>query len=111
MFKKALHIGVALSLVLLLMLNGISHEFLHTFAGHEDTVDMVHNDRAGSTATFEKVHHHCDFLQLQTPAFLPSFISYHFYTPVEHSDFVVRDFYASLSPRLGHTALRGPPAC
>lgn len=111
MLKRVLHIGVTITLVLLLMLNGISHEFLHEFTGHEDTVDMVHHDRSGHSASFEKVHHHCDFLQLQAPAFLPSFISYHFYTPVEHSNFPVYDFYASLSPRLGHTALRGPPAC
>lgn len=110
MLKRALHIVVTLTLVLLLMLNGISHEFVHAFSGHEDTVDCVHSDRSGQHASFEKVHHHCDFLNLQAPVFLPSFITYHLFTPVEHSCFYVRQIYASLSPVSRYTALRGPPS-
>lgn len=110
MVKRIVHILVSGTLVFLLMLNGISHEFVHSFTGHEDTVDVVHcNHHHGVHASFEKVHHHCDFLELQTPVFLTSSLYYQYYTPFEHNDFFVLQKVAALNPVTIHTALRGPP--
>lgn len=109
MLKRGLHIAVSISLVFLLMLNGVSHEFVHLFTGHTDTIDHAYSGHAGDHASFENAHHHCDFLELQAPVFLASFISYHLHTPTLHNDFFVTGTYASLFPELGYTALRGPP--
>jgi len=111
MLKRVVHIGVTLTLVFLLMLNGISHEFVHAFSGHEDTIDCIHTDASGQHAAFEKAHHHCDFLNLQAPVFLPSYISFQLSTPLEHNDYFVTNEYTSLAPDKAYTALRGPPAC
>ncbi|WP_118973579.1 hypothetical protein [Taibaiella koreensis] len=109
MLKRVLHISLSVAIAALLLLNGISHEFLHSFTGHEDTVDCVHHD-GDAHASFEKVHHHCDFLDLQTPVFLTSTLHFSFYTPFAHNDFFVLQTQKGLSPEAGHTALRGPPA-
>lgn len=112
MLKRIGHIVVAVSVFILLLLNGTAHEFLHSFAGHEDTVDCVHTDtQHRQQASFEKEHHHCDFLDLQTPVFLTSSLHFTFFTPFEHSDFYVLQTQKGLSPEARHTALRGPPAC
>lgn len=111
MLKRFLHTALAVAIALLLLLNGISHEFLHTFTGHQDTFDCVHNDDHGpGHASFETIHHHCDFLDLQSPVFLTSTLHFHCYTSFEHNDFFVLRTQKGLSPDTGHTALRGPPA-
>lgn len=111
MLKRSLHIIVSVAIALLLLLNGTAHEFLHSFTGHEDTVDCVHDDHKPTHAAFEKEHHHCDFLNLQSPVFLTSTLHFDFYTPLGHNDFFVLQTQKGLSPRAEHTALRGPPAC
>ena len=111
MLKRALHIAVTLTLVLLLMMNGISHEFVHSFTGHQDTVDCVHDDHSGPHASFEKVHHHCDFLDLQSPVFITSSLSFCFYTHLQHNDYFVLQDQSFLSSDVQYTALRGPPYC
>jgi hypothetical protein len=111
MLKRAVHIAVMLTLVLLLMMNGISHEFIHAFTDHQDTVDCVHNEHSGSHASFEKAHHHCDFLDLQSPVFLTSSLSFNFYTNLQHNDYFVLRSQSFVSSALRHTALRGPPHC
>jgi hypothetical protein len=111
MLKRFINIAVSMTLVLLLMLNGVSHEFVHSFTGHEDTVDCIHQDQSGQHTSFEKAHHHCNFLELQAPVFLTSSISYYLYTPVQHSSSYVEGEFSSLSSEFGHTALRGPPTC
>jgi hypothetical protein len=92
-----------------LLLNGVSHEFLHTFAGHEDTVDHVYHNHGDNQFAFEKQHHHCAFLDLQTPVFITS--SLHFYvknTLVQYNYFVLQQ-QVVFSSKAIYTALRGPP--
>lgn len=111
MLKRIIHISITAALFFLLLLNGISHEFIHAFTGHEDSVDCVHTDRSGHhQASFEKVHHHCDFLDLQSPVFITAAFHYSFYIPPEHSNFFVLNAVPSRNPETRHTALRGPPA-
>lgn len=111
MLKRVLNIVVSVAIALLLLLNGTAHEFLHSFTGHEDTVDCVHPERKAQHAAFEKEHHHCNFLDLQTPVFVTTSLSFHFYTPCRHNDFFVLQTQKGLSPEARHTALRGPPSC
>jgi hypothetical protein len=111
MLKRTIHIAVTLTLVLLLMMNGISHEFIHSFSGHQDTVDCVHDEHSGSHASFEKVHHHCDFLDLQSPVFLTSSLSFYFYNNLQHNDYFVLSGQPFFSADVRYTALRGPPHC
>ncbi len=112
MLKRVLNIVVSVAIALLLLLNGTAHEFLHSFTGHEDTIDCVHAaDHKAHYAAFEKEHHHCSFLDLQTPVFITSSLSFHFYVPYQHNDFFVLQTQKGLSPEARHTALRGPPSC
>jgi hypothetical protein len=111
MLKRVLHIFVSAAIALLLLVNGTAHEFLHLFTGHQDTIDEVYCDHASHHAAFENEHHHCDFLDLQSPVFLTSTLSFHWYTPFQHNDFFVLQTQKGLSPEARHTALRGPPAC
>jgi hypothetical protein len=111
MLKRTIHIAVTLTLVLLLMMNGISHEFIHSFSGHQDTVDCVHNGHSGSHASFEQVHHHCDFLNLQSPVFLTSSLHFYFFTNLQHNDYFVLGDQPFFSADIRYTALRGPPHC
>ena len=98
-----------IAVAFLLQLNGTSHEFLHTFTGHEDTVDCAHNDHPDGPS-FEQQHHHCDFLDLQAPVFLGTSLYFNFFTPIYHDDYFVVNKLQAVTPNLGHTALRGPPA-
>ena len=111
MLKRILNIVVSVAIAMLLLLNGTAHEFLHSFTGHRDTVDCVHDDHTPGHAAIEKEHHHCNFLDLQSPVFLTSSLSFHFYTPQQHNDFFVLQTQKKLSPEAEHTALRGPPVC
>jgi len=109
MLKKIVNIIVVAAIASLLLLNGVSHEFLHSFAGHKDTVDCMHADRGTGQAFFEQVHHHCDFLDLQSPVFLASVLHFSFYKPLAHQEYFVLRTLKGLSPEAEHTALRGPP--
>lgn len=109
MLKRFLNIVTCIAVVFLLLLNGTAHEFLHTFSGHKDTVDCAHRED-GATASFEQQHHHCDFLDLQSPVFLASSFSFSLFIPTLHNDYYVGASLLFFSRQLGHTALRGPPA-
>jgi hypothetical protein len=96
--------------VALLLLNGTPREFIHTFTGHQDTIDHLHlKNHADHHAAFEKEHHHCAFLNITLPIF-----SFYFETfqikaiPVEifYFDQALLSF---ISHERKHTALRGPP--
>jgi hypothetical protein len=111
MLKRIVNILIAASLAFLLMLNGVAHEFVHSFAGHEDTVDqIVHYEHKGLHASFEKQHHHCDFLNLPTPVFLTSSYYIHFYPVLLHQDAFLLGTTTLPSSLRPHTALRGPPS-
>jgi len=110
MFRRILNILVAASLVFLLMLNGVAHEFVHSFAGHEDTIDRVVTGKQKGQVYFENEHHHCDFLHLPAPVFLTS--SYYIAFPpfLLHKDKFRVVSVAICTLEQLHTSLRGPPA-
>ena len=110
MFKRFLNIFTCFAIVILLLLNGTAHEFLHTFTNDEDTVDCVHNDHAHG-ATFENEHHHCDFLDLQSPVFVHVGFSFTLNIFVQHVNYFSNTIPQFVVQELPHTALRGPPGC
>lgn len=109
MVKRFLHTGLSALLALLLVFGSTSKEYLHLFTGHEDTVDCTHEGNHG--LSFEKQHHHCEFLSFTLPPFLNDAAEYTF-------------SYHKVYPRIYHTRLadnvvlrpvssfylRGPPA-
>lgn len=108
MLKRVINIFIAASLVILMMLSGVAHEFVHSFTGHEDTVHHIQNGKHGGMS-FEKEHHHCDFLQFPSPVFLTSSFYVQFHPSLEHIEKFQLIEQAVFS-RLGlYTALRGPP--
>lgn len=109
MLKRFLNIVTCIAVVFLLLLNGTAHEFLHTFSGHEDTVDCIHRED-GAAPSFEQQHHHCDFLDLQSPVFLPASFSFSLFQPTLYNDYYVGANLLFFNREQEHTALRGPPA-
>lgn len=109
MFKRILNILVTASLVFLLMLNGVAHEFVHSFIGHEDTVDNVLHSKQKGQAYFENEHHHCDFLHLPSPVFLTSSYYIEFHPVLLHQDAFQLEVFTICSLEKLHTSLRGPP--
>lgn len=57
---------VGLLLVLMVVFGNLSREWVHSFAGHEDTIHHYH----GEGLYFEGEHHHCDFLEIPLPVFV-----------------------------------------
>jgi len=110
MIRRAGNIITYLTLVALLLLNGTAHEFLHSFAAHEDTVDIAHSHQPGDVF-FDTEHHHCDFLDLALVAFDHVIPGYNFTPRLIHSvNYAV--FYQG---RTAHGKIylrsdRGPPA-
>jgi hypothetical protein len=111
MLRRILNIFIAASLVLLMMLSGVAHEFVHSFIGHEDTIDHVQTSKHRGGVSFEQEHHHCDFLQFPSPVFLFSSFQLQFHPALAHTEnFLLADLPVVSRPCL-HTALRGPPVC
>ncbi len=110
MLKRILNIIVTASLVFLLMLNGVAHEFVHSFFGHEDTIDRIIEKGPKGQATFEIQHHHCDFLDLPSPVFLTSSYYIGFTTVLLHQDAFLLQSIQLCTQQVLHTALRGPPS-
>lgn len=110
MIQKVGNIITYCCLVALLLLNGTPRDFIHTFTGHQDTIDHLHiKNHADHHAEFEKGHHHCAFLKDALPVFNFFFETFQIKDlPVEsyYFDQAIRSF---LSPEKLHTALRGPP--
>ncbi|WP_160711366.1 hypothetical protein [Chitinophaga solisilvae] len=61
MYKNYIQRIVAVILLGVFTLNTVPREFIHLFAGHEDTQDQ-HWTHPGATVSGE--HRHCDFLQI-----------------------------------------------
>ena len=108
MLKRAGNIVTFIMLVTLLLLNGTAHEFVHSFAAHEDTIDLPHSHIPGKTF-FEKEHHHCDFLDLAIVAF--DQVSYSFSLPLLKEYTNCYAFYRSLTAhgKIFSLSDRGPP--
>jgi len=111
MLRRVLNTIIAASLVILMMLSGVAHEFVHSFIGHEDSIDHVHDSKQYPGATsIGKVHHHCDFLEFPSPVFLAASFYIPFHPALEHTEkFLLADPAVFSRPGL-HTALRGPPS-
>ncbi len=109
MLRQLRNILTFLALVTALLLNGTSHELLHSFTGHRDTQGCNHKRSAPGTTFWEEGHHHCDFLDLQPPVFFLSSLSFPVHAPLLHEDHFswIEPQLISLVPL--HTALRGPP--
>lgn len=56
---------IAVLFLLLISLFIVPKEFIHSFAGHEDTICFSHSGKA-----FEKQHHHCAILNFNAPLYL-----------------------------------------
>lgn len=110
--KRIGHIITFFVLVILLLVNGTSREFIHVFSGHQDTVDCMHTHSiADHHAAFEPEHHHCDFLQFATSIF--DFAPATFQVsliPAVHPDFPEAAYRIYFGEHLT-AASRGPPEC
>lgn len=109
--KRIGNIFTFLVLAALLLLNGTSREFIHTFTGHQDTVDQRHLcDHTDHHAAFENKHHHCDFLQYVIPVYQSTQESFQLYFLKEKTHPAPLLEAVCLSKERKHTALRGPPS-
>jgi len=108
MLRRAGNIITFITLVALLLLNGTAHEFVHSFAAHEDTIDLPHSHIPGKTF-FEKEHHHCDFLDLAIVAF--DHVSYKFSLSLLKEYIASYPFYCGLTAhgKIFSLSDRGPP--
>lgn len=111
MLKRIGNIITYITLVSLLLLNGTAHEFAHSFAGHEDTVDCTTRSHSDHHAAFEQEHHHCDFLDLAVPVFTASFFTFELPAVLQHRTQFILPEYSCFSRDVLHTASRGPPVC
>ncbi|MGA3013452.1 MAG: hypothetical protein ABSD71_05400 [Bacteroidales bacterium] len=79
-------------------------EFVHDLFGHEDTIDHYHSD-----VTIEKVHKHCEILQITFSSFLSSLKI--FFQKKEVNDclyfYPQQSFIPEISVNL--SSLRAPP--
>ncbi|MBV8255848.1 MAG: hypothetical protein JO154_24850 [Chitinophaga sp.] len=77
MHKRFWHKILAILLLGVFSFNTLPREFIHEFANHHDTHDIVHP--VGKT-TISSLHKHCDFLQIGIEPYEPFAVSY--LTPV-----------------------------
>ena len=106
MLRRFLHIAFSLWLAIILLFGVTPKEILHACANHRDTIHK--HDVKG--ATFEKEHHHCQFLGFTLDVFsndivLP-YISLWQSTYVKPSDVIS---VLTVQRQIIATALRGPP--
>ncbi|UCJ07502.1 hypothetical protein KTO58_28235 [Chitinophaga pendula] len=64
MAKRELHKILAIILLGVFMLHTTPREFLHLFAGHQDTIDQIDASHAPDGLTISTAHQHCGFLQI-----------------------------------------------
>lgn len=69
MLRQLSHIVLYITLVAVLLLNGTAHDFIHSFAHHEDTVHSVSSSRDDGQLQFEQEHHHCNYLNMEIPVY------------------------------------------
>lgn len=99
-------------LAALLLLNGTPREFIHSFTGHQDTVDHRHlNNHTDHHAAFENEHHHCEFLNFLTPVYHPVEKNFQICFFTQDISLVTPGFEILRSKEKEHTSLRGPPLC
>lgn len=92
----------------MLLFGSTAKEFVHLFAGHEDT---THCNHAGSELVFENEHHHCDFLSFSLPLFLSTPVCVlEVYTPASYHSFSTVLCEPEFRTPCLLPAFRGPPA-
>jgi hypothetical protein len=106
MKRGILHYFLAVWFSFLLLLGNTPMEFVHSFAGHKDT---VHHEHKG--LSFENKHHHCAFLSLTLTCFINDFSVPYVTLRLP----VMAGQHTSFGPRFVQRAiiaasLRGPPA-
>lgn len=111
MLKRIGNIILYSTIVALLLLNGTAHEFVHSFTGHEDTIDMPHHAHHEGELFFENEHHHCSFLNLEIPVFdnplfHPAIKAEEYF----HNIFIESSESKKIESRLYARSDRGPPA-
>jgi len=109
MLKSLEHFITYICLVTLLLLNNTSHDFIHSFTGHEDTVDCISGHGDGQHASFENQHHHCSFLDFTFSVYDNSFPHYDFSVNTVEVHFYDEYLISHSSNKQAHTSLRGPP--
>ena len=90
-------------------MTGTAHEFIHSFTGHEDTVDCTYEDKGSHDLAFENEHHHCSFLSFTFSVYdnTVSSFDYSIQTAANHHyNAYLNSFLANAKT---HTNLRGPP--
>lgn len=107
MLKRITHIVLSVLLGVLLVFSTTPKEYIHLFAGHQDTVHHEHDD---DVTHFDPEHHHCQFLELSLPPFIGNDVSFSFPSHVVE----YAQYYTSLEGRLMEKIvsvryLRGPP--
>ncbi|MFT4061674.1 MAG: hypothetical protein QM642_04870 [Edaphocola sp.] len=111
MAKRALHIILALLVSVCFMLNGVAHEFVHSFVGHTDTVDRVVTSQANKYS-FEPAHLHCKMLDATQPVFfVPLVLALIFAAACSYNRFKGSIYFSYKIKLLFSSFLRGPPAC
>lgn len=108
--KNIGHFLVYICLVTLLLLTGTAHEFIHSFTGHEDTIDCTHKATSeNADFNFENEHHHCSFLNFTFSVFdnsVPNFDCNLLFTENPIYNQYLISFLANAKT---HTHPRGPP--
>lgn len=108
MFRRIFNSSIALMVVVLLMLNGISHDFIHVFTHHTDTVHCKGKNESGKKY-FENEHHHCHFLDIESSVFILPFSSFHFFVATQHQ-YQFLPYWQNVAFTFAiHSTSRGPP--
>lgn len=94
-------------MAVLLLFGSTSKEFVHAFAGHEDTVHHEH----GGGLHIDQQHHHCAFLSFELTPFQYEPFQYVFPFYQEHFTTHEAGTVTHLCDRpVVYQLLRGPPA-
>lgn len=109
LLKRIVHSILSIWLALLLLFGGTAKEFVHLFAGHEDTVHHYH-EHGG--LVWENEHHHCTFLSFSLASFVND-VSFPVVDIAEQAAYFLHDtrFAATIFDNsIAARCLRGPPS-
>ncbi|MET7001076.1 hypothetical protein [Chitinophaga defluvii] len=107
MKKQRLHKILAYFLLSIFVFHTAPREFIHQFAGHDDTMD-VH--ALPGTVSFSVPHTHCDFLQIEVAPFEPA--SYFYTAPIQQVAWIFAQPFMPVVKHIPYRDLspRAPPA-
>lgn len=105
--KRISHIVLSVLLGVLLVFSTTPKEYIHLFAGHEDTVHHPHDD---DVTHVDPEHHHCQFLELSVPPFVNNDVTVFIpYKAVVYPHYSVLFEEAIVEQTVSVRYLRGPP--